>query len=193
MLAQNPSSSIHKREPTPGIQPLRPVQGGGNPEPMRRRLAYWIAVGAVPPDVPPTSIAAAHARLTGRPPARDPERRANRAYSADELRMALAHLAERPPRPTPPPPPQLPLVLVDPLALIWWATLQRLLPSTRMLLGQQAQLVALAEIEERQLRALVEVPSQWLPMVDDRRGLVVAALADTLSRSVQLELRVVDR
>jgi DNA polymerase-3 subunit gamma/tau len=80
------------------------------------------------------------------------------------------------------------------LALIWWASLQRLqLPSTRMLLSQHAQLVALTETNGRALRALVEVSPSWLPMVDSRRALVVAALAETLTRPVQLDLLEVGR
>lgn len=76
-------------------------------QPLRRRLAAWVAAGVAPPGLAPAAVAAAHLRVTGRPAARDPERPQYRVYSADELRAALVELAARSPRPAPPPPPPL--------------------------------------------------------------------------------------
>ena len=136
----------------------------------------------MPPGLTACTIAAAYIRATGRPPARDPERRASRAYSWAELRLALAELGQAP-RPAAPPPP------ADPLALIWAAALQRLeLPSTRMLLSQQAGLVGLQHCG-RDLRAVVAVRPDWLRMVASRRDLVADALAQTLCRPVALQLQ----
>lgn len=148
-------------------------------QPLRRRLAAWVAAGVAPP-----AVAAAHLRISGRPAARDPERPQYRVYSADELRAALAELASRSPRPAPPPPPPL-----DPLPLIWQAAAQRLaLPSTRMLMLHQARLIALRE-RGRLVVAVVAAAPQWLPVFEARRVLVAKALADTLARPVALELQ----
>lgn len=188
MLGLNRSCATHNREGT-GRQPLRPEHERG-PEPMRLRLAHWVALGAAPPDVAPSSIAAAHTRLTGYPPARDPERRAARAYSGAELRQALAALGRRPPIAPPEPPQPAPL---DPLPLIWHAAAQRLpLPSFRMLLLHQGRLIALQE-RGRLLVAVVAAPPQWLPLIETRRAMVARALADTLARPVALELQEVAR
>lgn len=153
-------------------------------QPLRRRLAAWVAAGVAPPGLAPAAVAAAHSRITGRPAARDPERPPYRVYSADELRAALAELASRSPRPAPPPPPPL-----DPLPLIWQAAAQRLaLPSTRMLMLHQARLIALRE-RGRLVVAVVAAAPQWLPVFEARRVLVAKALADTLARPVALELQ----
>lgn len=131
-------------------------------------------------------MAAAHVRLTGRPATRDPSKRSSRVYSADELRAALAELASRSPRPAPPPPPPPPAL--DPLPLIWAAALRRLaLPSSRMLLGQQGQLIALRE-RGPLLVALIAAAPQWLPLIHARRDMVARAMADTLARPVALQL-----
>ena len=155
-------------------------------QPLRRRLAAWVAAGVAPPGMAPAAVAAAHLRVSGRPAARDPQCRGYRVYSADELRAALIELAGRSPRPAPPPPPPPPL---DPLPLLWQAAAQRLaLPSTRMLLLQQAQLIALQE-QHPGVVAVVAVDSRWLEMVKVRQGLVSQALADTLARPVAIEWR----
>mgnify|MGYP006285855079 FL=1 len=153
-------------------------------QPLRRRLAAWVAAGVAPPGLAPAAVAAAHLRVSGRPAARDPQCRGYRVYSADELRAALIELAGRSPRPAPPPPPPL-----DPLPLLWQAATQRLaLPSSRMLLLQQARLIALRE-RGRLVVAVVGVVPHWRPMIETRRGLIAQALADTLARPVALELR----
>lgn len=153
-------------------------------QPLRRRLAAWVAAGVAPPGLAPAAVAAAHLRVTGCPAARDPERPQYRVYSADELRAALIELAGRSPRPAPPPPPPL-----DPLPLIWQAAAQRMaLPSTRMLLLHQARLIALRE-RGRLVVVVVAAPPQWLPLIEARRGVVARALADTLARPVALELQ----
>lgn len=151
--------------------------------PLRRRLAAWVAAGVAPADLAPAAVAAAHVRITGRPAARDPQHRATRVYSADELRAALLELGHRPQRSAPPPPPP-----PDLRPLVWAAALQRLpLPSTRMLLSQQAQLLELRE-SGRKLWALVAVVPRWRPLVESRRDLVTRALADTMARPVALQL-----
>lgn len=168
---------------------LAPCLGCGSHPPERRRLARWRALGVVPPGLTACTIAAAYIRATGRPPARDPDKRATRAYTAAELAAALAELGQSP-RPAPPPPPP-----ADPLALIWAAALQRLeLPSTRMLLSQQCRLLELREStyshrNPGELVARVAVVAQWLPLVKDRIHLIGNAMGDTLGRVVAIELQ----
>jgi hypothetical protein len=181
---------------------------GGDPEGLaaadqRHRLSWWAARGLLPKGVAASSIAAAYTRATGRPPAWDAERKQFRAYSARELLQALAQLspplqplgaAAARPAPAaapPPPPPALPPRPVDPLAdpleAIWRRTLQALqLPSTRMLLSQQARLEAF------RLVAVVGVAPGWLPMVRSREPLLSAALAAAVGRPVWLVLRGVE-
>lgn len=60
--------------------------------PGRCRLSVWAERGLLPQGVTPCTIAAAYVRATGQQPARDPERRATRIYSALELLQALAQL-----------------------------------------------------------------------------------------------------
>ena len=177
---------------------------GGDPEGLaaadqRHRLSWWAARGLLPKGVAASSIAAAYTRATGRPPAWDAERKQFRAYSARELLQALAQLspplqplgaAAARPAPAaapPPPPPALPPWPVDPLAdpleAIWRRTLQALqLPSTRMLLSQQARLEAF------RLVAVVGVAPGWLPMVRSREALVISALVAAVGRPVCLVL-----
>ncbi len=153
-------------------------------QPLRRRLAAWVAAGVAPPGLAPAAVAAAHLRVSGRPAARDPQRPQYRVYSADELRAALVELAGRSPRPAPPPPPPL-----DPLPLLWQAAAQRLaLPSNRLLLLHQGRLIALRE-RGRLVVAVIAAAPQWLPLIESRRGVIARALADTLARPVALELR----
>lgn len=164
----------------PNRTAVQPAREGKQLQPLRRRLAAWVAAGVAPPELAPAAVAAAHTRLTGRPPARDSERPQYRVYSADELRAALAELT-RSPRPAPPPP-------ADPLAVIWRAAAQRLLPSTRMLLSHQTELMELRE-SGRELRALVAVVPSWLPMVEARRQLIADALTEALARPVAVALQ----
>jgi hypothetical protein len=91
-------------------QRLRLVQAAAADAPgERHRLAWWEVRGLLPPGLAPSAISAAYARATGRPPARDLERRVSRAYSAVELLAALAELERtRRRRPAPPPPPPAP-------------------------------------------------------------------------------------
>jgi hypothetical protein len=153
-------------------------------QPLRRRLAAWVAADVAPPGLAPAAVAAAHLRVSGRPAARDPERPQYRVYSADELRAALIELADRSPRPAPPPPPPL-----DPLPLIWQAAAQRLaMPSNRVLLVHRARLIALSE-RGRLVVAVIAAAPDWLPLIEARRARISQALADTLARPVALELR----
>jgi len=160
---------------------------------QRHRLSWWAARGLLPQGLQPSTIAAAYTRATGRPPAQDAERKQFRAYSAVELLQALAQLsalgaaAARPapaaaPPPPPPAPPPWPVdPLADPLEAIWRRTLQALeLPSTRMLLCQQARLEAFRPNRWGDLVAVVMVAPDWLPMVQSRAVL----LSDALGRAL---------
>ena len=174
----------------PNRTPVQRTAEGGQLQPLRRRLAAWVAAGVAPPGLAPAAVAAAHLRVTGRPAARDSERPQYRVYSADELRAALIELAGRSPRPAPPPPPPL-----DPLPLIWRAAGQRLaMPSTRMLLSQQCRLLELREStyshrNPGELVARVAVVPRWLPLVKARIHLIGNAMGDTLGRVVAIELQ----
>lgn len=133
-------------------------------------------------------MAAAHTRVTGRPPARDPERPQYRVYSADELRAALIELSGQcvvpPPQPAPPP---------EHLRRVWAAALQRLAPlHTRAFLAQQAQLLELCAFG-RDVRALVAIQPGCLELAESHRALITRALAVTLDRRVVLALREVGR
>lgn len=153
-------------------------------QPLRHRLAAWVAAGVAPPGLAPCTIAAAFVRATGRQPARDQQFRSTRAYSRDELQAALNELAGAPP------PPADPLAL---MALIWHGALRRVpLPSTRMLLWQQCRLIGLGE-QGRELVARVAVVAPWLAMVKSRQEMVSQALADTLARPVALVLLEVEQ
>lgn len=172
---------------------------------QRHRLSWWAARGLLPQGLAPSTVAAAYTRATGRPPARDPERKASRAYSAWELLQALAQLSPplpplgataarpgpvaSPPPPSPAPPPRPVDPLADPLAVIWGRTLQGLqLPSTRMLLSQQARLEAFRPNRWGELVAVVVVAPDWLAMVRSREALLSAALVAAVGRPVWLVL-----
>ena len=150
----------------------------------RYRLAHWLLLGHAPYDLAPAAIAAAYVRATGRQPARDPERRASRAYRLAELRLALAELGYC----EPPPPP------ADPLALIWAAVVARVaLPSTRMLLSQQCRLQELRRDPSPLacpggLIAVVAVRVGWFGMVRARVDLIGNALNEALAGCVVVEL-----
>ena len=192
-------------------EPLRHPFRGDSCRPaaadQRHRLSWWAARGLLPQGLEPGTIAAAYTRATGRPPARDLEKRATRTYSAWELLQALAQLspplqplgaaaalpapAAAPPPPPPAPPPRPVDPLADPLAVIWGRTLQALqLPSTRMLLSQQARLEAFRPNHWGELVAVVVVAPDWLAMVLSREALLSAALVAVVGRPVWLVLEV---
>lgn len=141
---------------------------------VRHRWAVWLRRGLVPAGLPPATLARGYRLAYGRPPARDPERRACCSYNAAELAGALAAL--RLPGPE------------QQLGGIWAAVLQRLpLPSTRMLLSHKARLRLLTATE-----ALVDVERQWLPMVSGRMDLLRDAFEAQLGRPYLLQLRGVE-
>jgi DNA polymerase-3 subunit gamma/tau len=126
----------------------------------------------VPRGLAPASIARGFRQRFGQPPRRDPSRRACRAYSMRELGASLGALGLAFP--------------ADPLAELWAAALDRVeLPSSRMLLSQQARLLRL---DER--RAVVAVAHPWGAMAQARLPLLEQALADAIGspRVVVLEL-----
>jgi hypothetical protein len=125
-----------------------------------------------PPGMQPATLAKGYRWAHGgRNPKRDPERRATRAYTEHELRRALGALIADNPGLA--------------LAGVWGAVLQRLpLPSTRLLLSQQARLRLLTATEAR-----VDVERQWLPMVSARLDLLRDAFEAQLGRPVVLQLR----
>jgi len=94
------------------------------------------------------------------------------------------------PKPAPAPSPELPTVSTPAPAAstnlpeLWQQILGRLeLPSTRMLLSQQAQLVRLDAN-----RAVVQVAGNWMGMVESRASLLEQAVAKALGGSRQLVL-----
>ena len=94
------------------------------------------------------------------------------------------------PKPAPPPSPELPTVSTPAPAAstnlpeLWQQILGSLeLPSTRMLLSQQAQLVRLDAN-----RAVVQVAGNWMGMVQSRSSLLEQAVAKALGGSRQLVL-----
>lgn len=138
---------------------------------QRLRLADWAARGMLPRGLAPASIARGFRQRFGQPPRRDPSRRACRAYSMRELGASLGALGLAFP--------------ADPLAEVWAAVLQALeLPSTRMLLSQQARLAELSEAA-----AVLEVRPEWLAMTASRRHLLEQALAAAIGRPLPLQLR----
>lgn len=162
---------------------------GAASQPLQRfRLAHWQALGAVPAELPGATVARGYRLAYGRPPARDPERRASCAYSRRELAEALAALGYRlPRRPAPPPP-------ADPLELIWRAALLRLqLPSTRLLLLHHGRLLQLRDsasplASPGELVAEVAVHSIWWGLAAGRVDLIGSALGEVLGRVVAVDL-----
>lgn len=173
------------------VAPILPPDAscGAASQPLQRfRLAHWQALGAVPAQLPGATVARGYRLAYGRPPARDPERRASCAYSRRELAEALAALGYRLPcRPAPPPP-------ADPLELIWRAALLRLqLPSTRMLLAHHGRLVQLRDsasplASPGELVAEVAVHSMWWGLAAGRVDLIGNALGEVLGRVVAVDL-----
>jgi hypothetical protein len=192
-LRRQPVNESCKGSGPTAILPWRPVtvcnKGlapgatfGSRPE-RRHRLSVWRALGHAPADLAAVAIAAAFTRATGKPPARDPERRASRAYSRDELGLALDELGYCA---SPPPP-------ADPLALIWAAAIARVpWPSTRMLLLQQCRLLELRRdpsplASRGGLIAVVAVRPGWFDMVRARVDLIGNGLNEALAACVAVE------
>ena len=124
---------------------------------------------------PPTTLVA--------PPAPTPSLAAPAATSAIEAPTPS-------PKPAPAPSPELPLVSTHAPAAstnlpeLWQQILGSLeLPSTRMLLSQQAQLVRLDAN-----RAVVQVAGNWMGMVQSRASLLEQAVAKALGGSRHLVL-----
>lgn len=173
------------------VAPILPPEAscGAASQPLQRfRLAHWQALGAVPAELPGATVARGYRLAYGRPPARDPERRASCAYSRRELAEALAALGYRLPcRPAPPPP-------ADPLELIWRAALLRLqLPSTRLLLAHHGRLLQLRDsasplASPGELVAEVAVRSMWWGLAAGRVDLIGNALGEVLGRVVAVDL-----
>lgn len=183
--AAGPSTSLSQPDVTKRYTPLASgPEFGSGPVERRHRLTHWRALGVAPADLAPAAIAAAYVRSAGKQPARDPERRAYRVYSRDELAQALAELRHRP---TPPPPP------LDPLAVIWQAAVARVaLPSTRMLLLQQCRLLELRRDSSPLacrggLIAVVAVRHSWFSLVQARVDLIGNALNEALAGCVAVE------
>ena len=164
----------------PGSAAVLPPAAPCPPNAQRHRLSHWQRLGWVPEGVEASSIAAAYRRRFQLEPRRQ---RQSCTYSQRELGLCLGELGLAPPP--------------DPLAAIWQRALQALeLPSTRMLLAQQARLFDLAtDLPSRPgITAVVEVVAQWLPVVEARHELVANALAKALGGTpVALELLEVER
>jgi len=166
-VAAPPAAPPRPPRPAPPAPHLSPCP----PDAQRLRLADWAARGMVPRGLAPATIARGYRLRFGLPPRRDPARRASCAYSMRELGASLGALGLAFP--------------ADPLAEVWAAVLQALeLPSTRMLLSQQARLAELSEAA-----AVLEVRPEWLGMTASRRPLLEQALAAAIGRPVPLELR----
>ena len=149
-----------------------PVAEPCPPAAERHRLSHWRCLGWLPEGVEPSAIAAAYRRRFRVEPRKDHQ---SRAYSQRELGLSLGELGLAPPP--------------DPLAAIWQRTLKALaLPSTRMLLSQQARLEALRPNRLGDLVAVVMVAPDWLPMVQSREALVISALVAAVGRPVCLVL-----
>ena len=107
------------------------------------------------------------------------------APAAPVVAAAVAAAAPTPPTPEPTPEPA-PAAAGEPTNLpeLWQQILAGLeLPSTRMLLSQQAQLVRLD-----QQRAVVQVAGNWMAMVQGRQALLEQAIASALGSPRQLVL-----
>ena len=77
---------------------------------------------------------------------------------------------------------------VDPLVLLWSSVLQRLpLPSTRLLLSHQSELVELIETPEH-LVAVVEVAERWAGFTQSRCRPLEQVLGEVLARPVAVRL-----
>lgn len=183
-VAPGPSASLPRRTVANRNKALAVGPGFGSRPERRHRLAHWRLLGHAPYDLAPAAIAAAYTRATGCPPARDPERRASRAYTLAELRTALSELHRRDLSPPPP---------ADPLALIWAAALARVeLPSTRMLFSQQCRLLELRrDLSPLACRgglvAVVAVRAGWFDMARARVDLIGNALNEALAACVAVE------
>lgn len=188
--AARPSASLSQQTVTNRNEALASgLEFGNGPVERRHRLTHWRLLGYAPYDLAPATVAAAYVRSTGKQPARDPERRAYRVYSRDELAQALAELRRDP---SPPPP-------ADPLVLIWASAITHVaLPSTRMLLLQQCELLELRRDSSplacrAGLIAVVAVRHGWFDTVQARLDLIGNALNEVLAACVAVELVEVGR
>lgn len=161
-----------------------PQQWEGSPpaSPNRLPLEAWREIGCLPPGISAQEIRAAFTRAHGgkrQPRLWTPRGARKPCFTAEELLRSLAAV---------PPPPPIPAAV---LALVWNETLKRVaLPSTRLLLSQQAHLQCLQEPPESQrLVAQVAVVHQWMTLVTSRLGVLTAAMAETLGKPVAIELR----
>jgi len=167
-VAAPPAAPPRPPRPAPPAPHLTPCP----PDAQRLRLADWAARGMVPRGLAPATVARGFRQRFGLPPRRDPARRASCAYTERELGASLGALGLAFP--------------ANPLAEVWAATLDRVeLPSTRMLLSQQARLLRL---DDR--RAVVGIAHPWGEMAQARLPLLEVALAAAIGspRAVVLEL-----
>lgn len=171
----------------------------GSASDQRNRLSWYAARGLLPQGVTPCSIAAAHVRLTGRQPARDPQQKATRCYSPLELLAALAELsrerqqkaiaaakrlaATAPPLPPPPPPPPAtPPETVWLLALGWLAS--KGAPVFRFAAGRLLGVIPQGKPGE--VLAVVELPEPNLTA--DERAWLGQALANATRQPTYLRV-----
>ena len=127
----------------------------------------------MPAEWTPSAVAAAYRRVFGTEPRRDNDCRTFRAYSLRELGQALGELGRA--------------FESEPLQEIWQRALSRVqLPSSRLLLAQQAHLQELREAmgPPGTLLAVVAVVANWLEIAQDRRQLLTDALTDALGQPV---------
>ena len=151
-------------------------------EPMAAQSA-----AAVPAPRQPTTTQPA---ATGSPPTTPVAPPAPTASAAAPAATPAIEAPTPSPKPAPPPSPELPTVSTPAPAAstnlpeLWQQILGSLeLPSTRMLLSQQAQLVRLDAN-----RAVVQVAGNWMGMVQSRASLLEQAVAKALGGSRQLVL-----
>ena len=139
-----------------------------------------------------TPVAAASPATTGRSAETSPEHPTKPTPTVSPAPSAGAEPTVTPaPAGTPAPTPELPPVTTTPSAAastnlpeLWKQILGSLeLPSTRMLLSQQGQLVQLDAH-----RAVVQVSSNWMGMVQSRAALLEQAIAKALGGNRQLVL-----
>jgi hypothetical protein len=146
-------------------------------EPFRLAMAPWAGFPFIPPPQPcPDCGALIHVRVLGYHPNPTNERPAAEALSDDLARLERAYhnSNSRPPA-------------VQELAEAWARILAQLqLPSTRMLLAQQARLEHL-----EQTRAVVAVAASWAPLIESRAQLIVDAIEQLSGHRPALRIRAV--
>ena len=181
-MQERPRAPRPARTPRPK-RPAPPPKAAPCPtDTERHRLTVWAARGWLPDGVAPSSIAAAYRRRFGVEPRRDDACHTFRAYSLRELGQALGELGRA--------------FEPEPLRKVWDRALERVaLPSTRILLSQQARLMEVrgGPGMPGTLFVVVAVASNWLEMVQSRRQLLSDALADALGQPVAMALRGVEQ